>query len=87
MEGTTITVELSPEAVDVVAVPVGGTETVPLVTGISVTVGVEIVPVVVDVVLPTGISVVVVGTLVMAGPEEVVVVTGTSVEVAFGRDP
>lgn len=84
--GITVTVELSEVIGTVVALPVGGTETVPLVIEISVTVGVEIVPVVVVVVLPTGRSVVVVGMLVMAEPEEVVAVTGGSVEVALGSD-
>lgn len=97
--GPTITVELSfgtelgVVGTDV-AVPVGGSEMVPLVIGTSVAVGalvgaLETVPELVEVLLPMGTSVVLaVGEFVMIEPDDdEVAVTGTSVEVALGSDP
>lgn len=97
--GPTITVELSfGTEIGVVgtdvAVPVGGSEMVPLVIGTSVAVGalvgaLETVPELVEVLLPMGTSVVLaVGEFVMIEPDDdEVAVTGTSVEVALGSDP
>uniref|UniRef100_A0A1Y1MP97 Uncharacterized protein n=1 Tax=Photinus pyralis TaxID=7054 RepID=A0A1Y1MP97_PHOPY len=93
--GPTTTVELSfGTEIGVVgtdvAVPVGGSEMVPLVIGTSVAVGaLETVLSLVEVLLPMGTSVVVaVGKFVMIEPDDdEVAVTGTSVEVALGSDP